>query len=68
MKKKEQGILSVSTIEIPQTTGIVLSVGNEVKEIKKGDHVLFHPFDELPLLDKKTVAVRDKSILAILEE
>lgn len=65
----KQGSIAIpETVYHPQTTGVIISVGSEVKELKEGDHVVFHAFDELPLLEKGLVAVRDKSILAILEE
>ncbi len=67
-EQNDGNLLIPETIERPQTTGIVISVGNKVKDIQKGDHVVFHAFDEVPCLENRVVAVRDKSILAILEE
>lgn len=48
--------------------GVVQSVGPLVKKIKCGDHIVFHPFDELKLPDKNLVVVREKSILAIYDD
>ena len=54
--------------EKTRTTGEVLSVGEDVRAVKVGQKVLFHVFDELPTVQKDVVAVRENSLLAILEE
>ena len=48
--------------------GIVLSTGPLVLHIKKGDHIVFHPFDELALPEKNMVVIREKSVLSIYEK
>ncbi len=48
--------------------GVVLSVGPEVSGIKVGDEIIFHYFDDLPLEQKDIVAVREKSVLGIVDE
>lgn len=52
----------------PRTTGTVISVGNAVNSVKTGDKIIFHVFDELPLAGKDIVAIREKSILGIVNE
>ena len=48
--------------------GVVLSVGPEVSEVKTGDEIIFHYFDDLPLAQEDIVAIREKSILGIVGE
>ena len=45
--------------------GVVQSVGDKVKTIKKGNHIVFHLFDELPLPEDGLVVIREKSVLGI---
>ncbi len=47
--------------------GIVESVGDRVSGIKKGDKVVFHLFDELPLPEDGLVVIRQKSLLGMWE-
>ena len=46
--------------------GVVEEVGQLVTSVKKGDKVMFHPFDELETPDEDIVVIREKSLLAIL--
>jgi len=62
------GILLPDNFQAVKTVGKVLSVGKNVTSVAIGDVVLFHAFDELPTLKKNVVAVRESSILAIMEE
>lgn len=62
------GILLPDNFQTVKTVGKVLSVGKNVTSVDVGDVVLFHAFDELPTLKKNVVAVRERSILAIMEE
>lgn len=48
--------------------GVVQSVGPLVATVKIGDHIVFHPFDELALPEKDFVVVREKSVLAIYKD
>jgi len=47
--------------------GVVQSVGDKVSQVKPGDRVVFHQFDELPLPEKGLVVIREKSLLGIYE-
>lgn len=51
-----------------RTVGEVVSVGEKVKSVKKGDRVLFHIFDDLPGPEKDIVVVRENSILGVFED
>ena len=48
-----------------RNSGVVLSVGDRVTLVNPGDHIVFHLFDELPLPDAETVAIREKSVLGV---
>ena len=48
--------------------GVVISVGEKVRSIKKGDKVLFHIFDDLPGAEKDVVVVRESSILGVISD
>ncbi|MBR6408988.1 MAG: hypothetical protein IKS23_01930 [Alphaproteobacteria bacterium] len=67
-EKKNGDIFLPDNFEKTRTTGEVLSVGEDVRAVKVGQKVLFHVFDELPTVQKDVVAVRENSLLAILEE
>lgn len=60
--------LILSTAEQIRNCGVVLSVGDAVSEVKTGDKIMFHQYDELPLGQKDIVVVREKSILGIINE
>jgi co-chaperonin GroES (HSP10) len=64
----ESKILLPDSENIHTNKGEVLSVGPLVTSIKIGDHIVFHPFDELVLPEKNLVAVREKSVLAIYKD
>ncbi len=67
--KTKGGIIVAETIEKPRNIGVVEGIGPEVKaEIKIGDRVLFHCFDELPTYDPEVVMVRDNSLLGVFED
>lgn len=65
-EKTPGGVLLAADIEEPRTTGIVESVGEQVKTVKPGDRILFHVFDELETPDENIVVVRENSILGVL--
>lgn len=63
------GIILPESIEKPRTIGIVESVGEKVSaEVRVGDKVLFHIFDELPTYDQDVVVVRESSILGVITD
>ncbi len=67
-ERTKGGIIVADTIEKPRTTGIVEGIGPNVRaDIKIGDRVLFHCFDELPTYDPDVVMVRDMSLLGVFE-
>ena len=66
--KKEGGVLLPDGFEETRTVGVVLSVGPEVRSVQKGQTVLFHVFDELPTIEPDVVALRENSLLAVLED
>jgi len=66
--EQQHGILLPDNFQTVKTVGKVLSVGKKVSSVNIGDVVLFHAFDELPTLKKDIVAVRESSILAIMED
>lgn len=47
-------------------TGKVESVGELVKSVKVGDRVIFHQFDEIPILEPDLAVVRERSLLGII--
>lgn len=66
--EKVSGIILSEDVKNPRNIGRVVSVGSEVKSVKVGDHVIFHVFDELPTPDKDIVAVREFSLLGVIED
>ena len=50
-----------------KNSGVVISVGDDVKSVKAGDHIIFHLFDEIALPEKDLAVVREKSVLARFE-
>lgn len=62
------GIFLTDIYQPERTIGTVESIGSEVKDIKIGDRVLFHVFDELPTYDPDIVVVRQSSILGVFED
>jgi co-chaperonin GroES (HSP10) len=61
----ESKILLPESLNTQTNKGVVLSVGPLVSTVREGDHIVFHPFDELKLPEQNLVAVREKSVLAI---
>lgn len=47
--------------------GIVLDIGDKVKSVKKGEHIIFHLFDEIALPTDGLAVIREKSVLAKIE-
>lgn len=52
---------------LPQDRGVVVSVGDKVRSVKTGEHIIFHLFDEIALPQKNMAVIREKSVLARLE-
>lgn len=68
-QKTSGGIIKVETVEMPRNIGIVVGIGSEVKaDIKIGDKVLFHVFDELPTYDPDVVVLRENSLLGVFTD
>lgn len=51
----------------PRYCGTVVDVGKEVNSVKVGEHIIFHPYDELDLPQDDLVIVREKSVLAVID-
>lgn len=64
--EKKQGLIIIQDNDETKT-GVVVSVGNEVKSVKEGDRVIFFKWDDLPALDG-LIAVRESSLLGIIED
>mgnify|MGYP000428150065 FL=1 len=68
-KRTEGGIILTDGHDTERTVGTVEEIGPDVKaDIKPGDRVLFHIFDELPTYDPDVVVVRESSLLGILTD
>ncbi|MBR2299344.1 MAG: hypothetical protein IJ870_02060 [Alphaproteobacteria bacterium] len=67
-EEKTSNILMPESFKRPKTVGFVVAIGPEVKSVRKGQKVMFHAFDELPTVEKDVVAVRENSLIAILED
>ena len=61
------GIIIVDDYHKNRNIGIIEEVGPQVRSVKKGNKVLFHPFDELPTYDPDIVVVKENSILGVFE-
>ena len=67
--KTDGGIILEGNTEIIRNTGRILALGPGVKaDVKVGDRVMFHCFDELPSIQDDVVVIRDKSLLFKFEE
>ncbi|MEE6206620.1 MAG: hypothetical protein VZR95_01020 [Alphaproteobacteria bacterium] len=51
-----------------RNSGVVQSVGDKVKTVTTGDHIIFHLFDELPLPEDGLVVIRENSVLGIYSD
>lgn len=63
--EKKKGVIIIDDAEEAKS-GVVVSVGDKVKSVKVGDHVIYFKWDDLPLSDGM-VALREKSLLGIYE-
>ena len=70
--EKINGIILTDDVRKPRYIGRVVSVGDSVKSVKVGDHVVFHVFDDVPVNapteEKDVVAVREYSLLGVIED
>lgn len=64
--EKKQGVIMLEDDEETKS-GIVVSVGDKVKSVNIGDHVIYFKWDDLPMFDG-IVALREKSLLGIYEK
>lgn len=68
----KSGIILTDDIRRPRYIGRVVSVGDQVKSVKVGDHVVFHVFDDVPVNapteEKDVVAVREYSLLGVIND
>ena len=67
--KPDEAKKSAIIIENERETksGIIVCVGENVKSVKKGDHVIYFKWDDLPAING-LVAVRENSLLGVLDE
>lgn len=63
--KKEQRAIIMDEEKQTTKTGIVKSVGERVKSVKVGDHVIFYDWQTLPAMDG-LVAATEKYLLGVL--
>lgn len=66
-EKKQGSIITLDEEKEETKSGIVESVGEDVKSVKAGDHVVFFKWDDLPVIDG-LVAAREKDLLGIWDE
>lgn len=64
--EKKQGVIMLEDDEETKS-GIVVSVGDKVKSVSIGDHVIYFKWDDLPMFDG-IVALREKNLLGIYEK
>lgn len=68
----KSGIILTDDLQKPRYVGRVVSVGDQVKSVKVGDHVVFHVFDDVPVNapteEKDVVAVREYSLLGVIND
>lgn len=63
------GIVLPDAIPPKQTTGIIIAVGKDVKEVKENNNVLFgeHSYVELSINENNVLFIKESNILAILD-
>ena len=64
----ESGILLPDAVPPKQTTGIIIAVGKDAKEVKPFDNVLFgeHAYTEISIEKVDVLFMSESNILAIL--
>ena len=61
------GIIVAEAVKTPPNEGTVLSVGEEVKFVKKGDHIMFSPYD-YDEIDKEIFVMCEYSVWLKIEK
>lgn len=64
--EKRQGAIIIED-ESKTKSGIVQSIGEDVKAVEVGDHVIFYDWADLPALDG-LIAVRESYLLGKIED
>lgn len=65
--EKKKGSIIIVEDHDETKSGVVISVGEQVKSVKEGDHVLYFKWDDLPAVDDMVV-VREGCLLGVYEE
>lgn len=68
LDEKETSKLILNDKMFIQNQGTVVSVGPQVTQVKTGEHIVFHRFDELPLTQDNLVVIRESSLLAVCDK
>lgn len=58
----------ITLSDTPRNTGTVVDTGPDVHGVQKGDEIIFHAFDELPLPRENWAVIREKSVLGIINK
>jgi|TARA_R100000084_G_C4561626_1_gene104870 chaperonin GroES len=68
--KTESGIILDDALAAPQTTGEVLAIGPETKQIQVGDTVLFgeHSYLDLIVDNQQVLFMNESTVYAIIDE
>lgn len=64
--EKKQGAIIIED-ESKTKSGIVQSIGEDVKAVEVGDHVIFYDWADLPAMDG-LIAVRESYLLGKIED
>jgi chaperonin GroES len=63
----ESGIILAPSSEIKPVDGLIVAVGEEVEDLKKGDHVLFDKFATYQQLEGNQIILDEADILGVEE-
>ena len=63
----KKGAIIIEEAESGTKSGIVQSVGERVKSVNIGDHVIFYDWADLPAMDG-LIAVRENDLLGVLTD
>jgi chaperonin GroES len=63
----ESGIILAPNSEIKPVDGLIVAVGEEVEDLKKGDHVLFDKFATYQQLEGNQIILDEADILGVEE-
>ena len=69
-KETKGGIVLPDTALEEKSEGVILSIGNDVREVKDGERVIFGKFsgDEIIINEKKCRILAEKELLAVIEK